>query len=55
MLHRLILKVTKFQRPTPKRFITVVEKTMGAHHAPSPMLDRVKGNRGYDNFNSTEK
>ena len=35
MLHRLILKVTKFQLP-PKRFSTVVKNILRGHHAPPP-------------------
>ena len=34
MLNRLILKVTKFQLPPPKRFGTVVKNILGGHHAP---------------------
>ena len=41
MLHRLILKVTKFQLPPPKRLGTVVKKILGGHHGP-PMSNRVK-------------
>ena len=35
MLHRLTLKVTKFQLPAPMRFGTVV-KNVGGHHVPPP-------------------
>ena len=31
MLHRLILKVTKLQLPTTKRFGTVVKRFLGGH------------------------
>ena len=41
MLHRLILKVTKFQFPPPKRLGTVGRNMWGKHHAP-PMSNRVK-------------
>ena len=34
MLNRLILKVTKFQLPPPKRLGTVVKNILGGHHAP---------------------
>ena len=40
MLHRLILKVTKFQLPPPKRLGTVVKNILGGYHAP--MSNRVK-------------
>ena len=36
MLHRLILKVTKFQLPPPKRLSTVVKNILGAMPPPSP-------------------
>ena len=36
MLHRLILKVTKFQLPRPKRLGTVVENILGAIMPPPP-------------------
>ena len=36
MLNRLILKVTKFQLPLPKRLGTVVKNILGGHHAPPP-------------------
>ena len=42
MPHRLILKVTKFQLPPPKRLSTVVKNILGGHHAPPPMSNRVK-------------
>ena len=32
MLNRLILKVTKFQLPPPKRLGTVVKNILGGHH-----------------------
>ena len=32
MLHRLILKATKFQLPTPKCLSTVVKNILGGHH-----------------------
>ena len=46
MLHRLILKVTKFQLPTPTRFSSVVKNFLlgggggggGENHAPSPYV-----------------
>ena len=38
MLNRLILKVTKFQLPPPKRLGTVVKNILGA----PPMSNRVK-------------
>ena len=41
MLNRLILKVTKFQPPPPKRLGTVVKRILGGHHAPPPMSNRV--------------
>ena len=34
MLNRLILKVTKFQLPPPKRLGTVVKNILGGHYAP---------------------
>ena len=34
MLNRLILKVTKFQLPSPKCLGTVVKNILGGHHAP---------------------
>ena len=34
MLHRLILKVTKFQLPPPTHLSTVVKNILGGHHAP---------------------
>ena len=37
MLHRLILKVTKFQLPPPKHLSTVVKNILGP-----PMSNRVK-------------
>ena len=36
MLHRLIVKVTKFQFPAPKRMGTVVKNILWDHHAPPP-------------------
>ena len=43
MLHRLILKVTKFQLPPPKRLGTMVENNLGGHDAsPPPYVNRVK-------------
>ena len=33
MVHRLILKVTKFQFPPPKRLRTAVKTFSGGHHA----------------------
>ena len=45
MPHRLILKVTKFQLPPPKRFGTVVKNILGGHHAPPPMSNRVNSRR----------
>ena len=36
MLHRLILKVTKFQLPPPTRLGTVVEKILGGPSCPPP-------------------
>ena len=42
MPHRLILKVTEFQLPPPKRLGTVVKNILGGHHGP-PMSNRVKG------------
>ena len=36
MPHRLILKVTKFQLPPPKRLGTVVKNILGGHHCPPP-------------------
>ena len=54
MPHRLILKVTKFQLPTPKRFSTVVKNIFfwegGRHHAP-PMSSRVNDLMIGTNFN----
>ena len=44
MPHRLILKVTKFQLPPPKRLVTVVKNILGGHHGPPPMSNRVKSN-----------
>ena len=49
MLHRLILKVTKFQLPPPKRLGTMGKNILGGHNAPPPMSNRVKvplGTRG---------
>ena len=40
MLHRFILKVKKFQLPTPKRCNTVDKNILGDHHAL--MSNRVK-------------
>ena len=37
MLNRLILKVTKFQLPPPKRLGTVIKNILRGHHAPRPM------------------
>ena len=34
MLNRLILKVTKFHLPPPKRLGTVVKNILGDHHGP---------------------
>ena len=34
MLHRLILKVTKFQLPPPKRWDTVAKNIVGGYHGP---------------------
>ena len=42
MLNRIILKVTKFQLPPPKRLGTVVKNILGGHHASPPMSNRVK-------------
>ena len=52
MLHRLILKVTKFQLPPPKRLGTVVKNIFGGHHAPSPMSNRINAliSTGPDNW-----
>ena len=36
MLNRLILKVTKFQLPPPKRLGTVVKNILGGHQGPPP-------------------
>ena len=36
MLNRLMLKVTKFQLPPPKRLGTVVKNILGGHHATPP-------------------
>ena len=37
MLHRLILKVTKFQLPPPPKHLgTVVKNILGGHHACPP-------------------
>ena len=36
MLNRLILKVTKFQLPPPKRLGTVVKNIFGGYHALPP-------------------
>ena len=47
MLHKLILKVTKFQLCPPKGLGTVVSDIFGGHHAP-PMLNRVKEEEGLD-------
>ena len=46
MPNRLILKVTKFQLPPPKRLDTVVKNILGGggNHAPPPMSNRVKDN-----------
>ena len=41
MLHRLILKVKKFQLPPPNRLSTVVKNMSGAIMPPPPMSDRV--------------
>ena len=43
MFHRLMLKVTKFQLPSPKRSGTVVENILGDHHVlpPPQMSNRV--------------
>ena len=55
MLNRLILKVTKFQLPPPKRLGTVVKNILGAimpPPPPPPMSNRVKGEpkMDYDAF-----
>ena len=44
MRHRLILKVTKFQIPPPKRLNTMVQNILGGIMPPPPphMLNRVK-------------
>ena len=34
MLNRLILKVTKFRLPHPKRLSTVIKNILGSHHGP---------------------
>ena len=59
MLNRLILKVTKFQLPPPKRLGTVVKNILGGHDGP-PMSNRVNSERTLDelfcfcyNFNLT--
>ena len=44
MLNRLILNVTKFQRPPPKRLGTVVKNILGGHDGP-PMSNRVKASK----------
>ena len=41
MPHRLILKVTKFQLPPPKRLGTVVQNILGGPSCPPPMSNRV--------------
>ena len=41
MLHRLIVKVTKFQLPPPKRLRTVIRNILGAI-MPPPMSNRDK-------------
>ena len=54
MLNRLILKVTKFQFPPPKRLGTVVKNVLGGHHGPpcqiglkrDPPLDRYASRNG---------
>ena len=51
MLHRLILKVAKFQLLPPKRLDTMVKNTLGGHHAPPPMSNRVKKNYSEDKKN----
>ena len=43
MLHRLILKVTKFQLPPPTRLGTVVKNILGGPSCPPPMSNRIKG------------
>ena len=45
MLHRLILKVTKFQLSPRKRLDTVVKNILGGNHAPPPMSNRAKTRR----------
>ena len=40
MLHRLVLKVTKFQLPPLKRLSTVFKNSSGGYHGP-PMSNRV--------------
>ena len=47
MLHILILKVTKFQLPPPKRFGKVVKNILGA-----PMSNRVKATFTWDRIHS---
>ena len=42
MFHKLTLKITKFQLPSPKRFSTVGKNILEDHHAPLPMSNRVK-------------
>ena len=44
MLNRLILKVTKFQLPPPKRLGTVVKNIFGRGGIMPPMSNRVKEN-----------
>ena len=43
MLHRLILKVTKFQLPPPKHLGTVAKNILGGYHAFPLMSNRVNG------------
>ena len=43
MPHRIMLKATNLQLPSPKRLRTVVKNILGGHHAPPlPMSNRVK-------------
>ena len=52
MLNRLILKITMFELPPPKRLGTVVKNILGGHHGPPPrqiglmiIIARSPGNR----------
>ena len=50
MLNIVILKVTKFQVPPPKRLGTVVKNILGGHHATRSNRVKVPMKRNFFNF-----